>query len=112
MLFLFLKLHGSKKDYYMKKILAGLLLATALTGCSTMTIQPSEQIKRSSMPTFEKTIPFYFWGLKGEDRVNVKAVCGDKKPVQMQTQMTLENGLLTFITLGIYAPHTAKVWCE
>ena len=96
----------------MKKLLMGLFVAATLSGCSTLTIHPNEQIKRSTAPTFEKNIPFYFWGLSGEDRIDVKAICGAKKPVQMQTQMTLENGLLTAITLGIYSPHTAKVWCE
>ena len=52
------------------------------------------------------------WGLVGEERVDVKAICQDKKVAQMQSQQTFADGALGLVTLGIYAPHTVKVWCE
>jgi len=30
----------------------------------------------------------------------------------MQSQQTFADGALGLVTLGIYAPHTVKVWCE
>ncbi len=96
----------------MKRLALGLFVAAFLSGCSTMTIHPKQQAKLVSKPTYEQTIPFYFWGLHGEERIDVKKVCDGKKPVQMQTQATFENALFTALTIGIYAPHTAKVWCE
>lgn len=96
----------------MKQLLMGLFIIATLTGCSTMTVQPQQTAKRVNPPTFEETYAFFFWGLVGEERVDVKAVCGDKKPVQMQTQATFTDGLFSAVTLGIYSPHTAKVWCE
>ncbi len=96
----------------MRKILLGLVATTLISGCTTMTVHPQKQSKIVSPPTFEKNIPFFLWGLVGEDRVDVKSVCVDKEPVQMQTLQTGENALFTFITFGIYSPHTAKVWCE
>lgn len=96
----------------MKKMLLVMILAGLAAGCSTMTIHPKASYKRITEPTYQLTVPFYFWGLSGAHRLDVNAICGDKKPVQMQTQATVENMLLTLVTLGIYAPHTAKVWCE
>ena len=93
----------------MKNIL--LIAAITLSGCSTVTIQPDAKPKLSSNPTYEETKDFYFWGLSGEHTVDVKRVCGDKKVLQMQSQMTVENGLYGALTLGIYAPHSVKVWC-
>ena len=96
----------------MKKLMFGLVAATLLSGCATMTIHPNQQVKLSNEPTYEETIPFYFWGLVGEKRIDVKAVCAGKEAVQMQTQATPKDLILGAVTLGIYAPHTAKVWCK
>lgn len=96
----------------MKTILTILVLVGLLSGCSTMTIHPKPHSKLISKPTYQTTVPFYFWGLSGVKRVNVKQVCGEKEVVQMQTQATIEDSFFTLITLGIYSPHTVKVWCE
>lgn len=90
------------------KISLALLL---IAGCSTVTINPEISGKLVSPPTYEDSKSFYFWGLAGEHRVNVVQICGDKKVAQMQSQQTFVDGLLGVITLGIYSPHTVKVWC-
>lgn len=95
-----------------KKTISALAIAVVMTGCSTITIHPETTQKRASTPSFEETKKFYLGGLIGDERVNVAEVCGDKSVKQMQSQQTFEDGLLGFITLGIYAPHTVKVWCE
>ncbi len=87
------------------------LLAVGLSACSTITISPEGGGKLTVKPTYEESKPFYFWGLSGEHRVDVLKVCDDKEPLQMQSQLTFVDGILGLITLGIYAPHTAKVWC-
>jgi hypothetical protein len=51
-------------------------------------------------------------GLIGEHHVDVLAICGGKEPAQMQSQQTFVDGLLTLVTLTIYAPVTTKVWCN
>lgn len=85
--------------------------AIALAGCSTVTVNPAGTQKIASQPTYEEVKPFYMWGLVGEHTVDVTVVCGDKQVQQMQTQQTFVDGLLGGLTLGIYAPRTAKVWC-
>lgn len=83
-----------------------------ITGCSTITTRYEGTAKLSSSPTYEKSKPYFLWGLVGEHHINVKELCGDKKVSQMQSQDTFLDGFLGFITLGIYLPRTAKVWCE
>jgi hypothetical protein len=91
-----------------------LIMGIALLGlsaCSTVTIAPQGEAKLASKPSYEESKPFYFWGLSGEHHINVLEVCNNKEPLQMQSQQTFSDGLFGLITLGIYAPHTAKVWC-
>ena len=97
----------------MKMLKLGVLLAAVImSGCSTVTIHPQSMGKLSSPPTYEERKGYFLWGLAGEHRIDVQQVCGEKEPKQMQSQATFVDGLLGVITLGIYAPHTAKVWCE
>ena len=88
------------------------LLFIVLSGCSAVTIQPQKIAKLTSEPTYQDSRPFFMWGLVGEQRVDVKKVCGDQTVVQMQSQQTFTDGALGLVTLGIYAPHTIKVWCQ
>jgi len=95
----------------MGKVAVG-LTAIFLMACATVTIRPGGGEKDTRDPTYSKTETFFFWGLVGENHVNVKAVCGDKAVKQMQSQNTFVNGLLGAITLGIYAPRSVNIWCE
>ncbi|MGC2165014.1 MAG: Bor family protein [Gallionella sp.] len=89
-----------------------ILLILLLVGCSTVTIQPQQSGKLVTQPTYEESKNFFFWGLAGEFRFDVTKICSGKKVTQMQTQQTFVNGLLGLVTLGIYSPHTVKVWCS
>jgi hypothetical protein len=87
------------------------LLLLASSACTTVTLRDRGTAKLSSEPTYSSSKSFFFWGLAGTARVNVSGICGGKRPVQLQTQKTFTDGLLSFITLGIYSPRTASVWC-
>jgi hypothetical protein len=93
---------------------APLLLSLLLTsaGCANVTISPQGQPHIATAPTFEERRDFFLWGLIGEHTVDVSAVCRGTAPLQLQTQMTTTDALLTIITLGIYAPRTARIWCS
>jgi len=95
-----------------KKSALLLTLSIAMVGCSSVTIQPKKMPKIPFEPTYQESRSFYFWGLVGEQRVDVKAVCQGREVQQMQSQQTFADGLLGVLTLGIYAPHTVKVWCK
>jgi len=99
----------------MKQSIAKIALAltiVAFTGCSTVTMNKNGADKLSTNPTYEDSKAYYLGGLIGENHINTKEICQDKGIKQMQSEQTFLDGLLTVVTLGIYAPHTAKVWCE
>ena len=95
-----------------KQLSAALLAAILVTGCASVTVRPEGGAKVASEPTYQKTKNYFFWGLKGEHTIDVQEVCAGKSVDQIQSQYTFVNGLLGAITLGIYAPKTAKVWCK
>jgi hypothetical protein len=87
-------------------------MVAVVAGCSTVTINKQGDRKISSTPTYQDSKPFFLWGLVGDHTVDVSQVCTNGEATQMQTQHTFLDGLLGFVTLGIYAPRTAKVWCS
>lgn len=95
-----------------KHLSAALLAAVMLTGCASVTVRPEGGAKLSSEPTYKDSKSYFFWGLKGEHTIDVQEICAGKGVDQLQSQYTFGNGFLTAITLGIYAPKTAKVWCK
>jgi hypothetical protein len=90
-------------------IVTAFLLAAA--GCSTVTIARKGTGRLSSDPTYESSKPFFLGGLIGESHIDVNEICGKRGAQQMQTQHTFLDSFLTIITIDIYAPRTAKVWC-
>jgi hypothetical protein len=96
----------------LKQWSAALIAAFLLAGCATVTIRPEGGAKTSAKPDYQKTKPYFFWGLAKTHTIDVAEICEDKGVEQIQSQQTFMNGFLTTITLGIYSPKTAKVWCK
>ncbi len=82
------------------------------TGCSTVTLRDQGTGILLAGPTFQSSEPFFFWGLKGTAHVDVTRVCGGREARQLQAQTTFVDGLVSVLTLGIYAPRSVKIWCE
>lgn len=101
------------KNICKKAITLGMLSASLVffAGCFSVTSRPNGGFKVASAPTYEKRQDFYLWGLVGEAHINTKAVCGGE-PAQIQSQKTVVDSLLTLVTLGIYSPESAKIWCK
>ncbi len=64
----------------------------------------------------KETITHHFFvsGIGQKKTVDAKkmAVAAQKNVVKTETQQTFVNGLLGFITLGIYTPLEARVYCS
>lgn len=99
-----------KKKHITLYALASFMLM--LSACSTVTIHPKPIDKVTREANYSQTHHFFFWGLMGETHVDVKSICGDNNVTQMQSQASFVNGLISFASLGIYTPHSAKVWCQ
>ena len=88
-----------------------MLLATALalliTGCST-DVYCSKQTGSSSTKGNHHPSFLRFWNW-AEETVDAAKICGGENVVKTETQQTFVNGLLGFITLGIYTPLEACV---
>jgi len=94
----------------MKKLLISAILVT-LTGCAQQTFTMRDV--PASAPKQVTTHHFFISGLGQEKSINAAAVCGRAdKVIRTETQHTFVNGLLGFITLGIYTPREARVYCS
>lgn len=99
----------------MKKLVKALsitTLAVILTACSATTIRTDSAKRVDTTPTYQETQKYYLFGLIGENHINTTEICQGKSVKQMQSQTTFMNGLVEILTLGIYSPKTARVWCE
>lgn len=89
-----------------------LMTSLVLSSCQTITTRPGGGAELETEPSFEQRQSFWWWGLTPSARfVNVEQICNNAEPLQMQTQNRALDSFLGIITLGIYAPRTAKVWC-
>ena len=93
-----------------------MLLATALalliTGCAQQTF--TVQNKPAAVAPKETiTHHFFVSGIGQKKTVDAAKICGGaENVVKTETQQTFVNGLLGFITLGIYTPLEARVYCS
>ena len=97
----------------MKKIVLAVLIGSTLlaSGCATQT----GLIKKNSqtVPKHSESQPFLFWGIGQEKTLDVAQICGGAdKVAKVQTIQEPMDILLGVITIGIYAPRTANVYCQ
>jgi uncharacterized lipoprotein YajG len=93
----------------MKKLYV-LIAVLVMTGCASQTfnINGSE----GELPTVQKSQTFFISGLGQEKVLDAAEICGGAdKVVKVEAQHTFINGLLGFVTIGIYTPRDAKVYC-
>ena len=96
----------------MKKMLLATALALLITGCAQQTF--TVQNKPAAVAPKETITHhfFCFWNW-AEENCRCSKICGGaENVVKTETQQTFVNGLLGFITLGIYTPLEARVYCS
>lgn len=93
------------------KFLLGVFVLMQLIGCSSVTVRTDEQFKTTRPPTYEQRLNYWWWGLKGFHSVNVREVCGNRRVEQMQAVNTFGDIVRYIVTIGIYAPRSARIWC-
>lgn len=94
------------------KVKRWVVLLSFLLVVRRLTIRPEGGYKLSTNPTWSSSKPFFLGGLIGSHSVNVDKICGSRGVKQMQAQYTFVDVLLHGLTLGIYSPRTAHVWCN
>jgi hypothetical protein len=58
------------------------------------------------------TQDFYLAGIGQVKEIDLKEVCGSKKPEWVQTQFSGKDVILGLITMGIYTPRTVDIYCK
>ena len=93
----------------MKKMLLATALALLITGCAQQTF--TVQNKPAAVATKGNHHPSFlrFWNWAEENCRCSQNFAGAENVVKTETQQTFVNGLLGFITLGIYTPLEARV---
>ena len=92
---------------------AVLIVATTITlsGCAAQTFNINGSAGR--YPTDQSSQTFFIGGIGQEQSVDAARVCGGvENIIKVETQTTFMNGLLGFLTFGIYTPREAKVYCK
>ena len=95
----------------MKKMLLATALALLITGCAQQTF--TVQNKPAAVAPKETITHHLRFGIGQKKTVDAAKICGGaENVVKTETQQTFVNGLLGFITLGIYTPLEARVYCS
>ena len=105
-------MHKLKNNKNLPNMCYLLILTLLLSACSSVTMRPYGGIKEKRAADYSDSKDYYFWGLIGEHEINTSEVCGDRRVEQMQAVLTSSDWIRGVFTLFIYAPRTAKVWCE
>lgn len=101
----------SKRTLSIRFTLLSLFYITTCIGCSSVTVKPSGGLRLDSQANYIDSKPFYL-GIIGQHKVDVNEACEGSEVLQMQSLITANDFFLSLMTLFIYTPRTAKVWCS
>jgi len=93
----------------MKKLLI-VLAAVSVAGCAYQRFQMDDA--SATIPSFEGTSHFIFWGLGQTKSIDPREVCGARGVNSVQTNESFLNGLFVALTYGIYSPRTHTIYCN
>ena len=97
----------------MKKMLLATALAPAYYRMCSTDVYCSKQTGSSGTKGNHHPSFLRFWNWAEENCRCSQRICGGaENVVKTETQQTFVNGLLGFITLGIYTPLEARVYCS
>ncbi|MFY9994994.1 MAG: Bor family protein [Leclercia sp.] len=94
----------------MKKLMIAVVAAAALSGCAQQTFKLNNGI--AEKPTQETRQSFFVNGIGQAKTIDAAQVCGGAdKVVRTEVQESGTDVLFRIITLGIYTPREARVYC-
>ena len=96
----------------MKKMLLATALALLITGCAQQTFTVQKQTGSSSTKGNHHPSFLRFWNWAEENCRCSQNLWRRRKCCYSEPKQTFVNGLLGFITLGIYTPLEARVYCS
>ncbi|MEG1211495.1 MAG: Bor family protein [Leclercia sp.] len=94
----------------MKKLMMAMVVAVALSGCAQQTFKLNDGI--AEKPTQETQQSFFVNGIGQSKTIDAAKVCGGAdKVLRTEVQESGMNVFLRIVTLGIYTPREARVYC-
>jgi outer membrane PBP1 activator LpoA protein len=94
----------------MKKLMMALVAAVALSGCAQQTFKINNGI--AEKPTQEVKQSFFVHGIGQSKTIDAALVCGGAdKVIRTEVQESGMDVFLRIITIGIYTPREARVYC-
>jgi hypothetical protein len=94
----------------MKKLIISVLAVTALSGCAQQTFKLNEGI--AEQPAHVTRQAFFVNGIGQEHTIDAAKICGGaNKVVRTEVQESGMDVFLRIVTLGIYTPREARVYC-
>ena len=96
----------------MKLLLLSIFLVLNLISCVTNRVYFVEKPDLSAANSNKIRQDFFLLGIGQTKEINVKEVCGSKKPDWAQTQFSAMDTILGIITLAIYTPRTVDIYCK
>lgn len=95
----------------MKKIFLSLLLAVCLSACSHQYFEYGDRDEKTE-PTYRITNHFFVDGIGQTKKMDPVAICGRRGVKAVSSYQSFGDGFLGVITLGIYTPRTALIYCN
>lgn len=95
----------------MKKLMIAVITTMVLSGCAQQTFKMKEDI--TATPTQVSTQAFFVNGIGQSKSIDAAQICGgSEKVVRTEVQESGTDVLLRIVTLGIYTPREARVYCS
>ena len=94
----------------MKKLMMIAFVTVALSGCAQQTFRINSGV--AEKPTQETKQSFFINGIGQSKTIDAAQVCGGAdKVIRTEVQESGTDVLLRVVTLGIYTPREARVYC-
>ncbi|WP_294770827.1 Bor family protein [uncultured Rhodoferax sp.] len=96
-----------------KSALTALVATAMLVGCANQRFNVAGELSANPTPRSEDSQTFFVSGIGQQSSVNASKVCGDASKVEgVAVEQSGMDVLLGMVTLGIYTPRTARVYCK
>lgn len=84
-----------------------------LAGCANTRFNVGGEVGANSTPKYEERQNYFVSGIGQRQTVDAAKICGGADKVAATAkELTFMDGLLGLLTIGIYTPETARVYCK
>jgi len=89
------------------------LTALIAVGCANTRFNVAGNISPSAVPKYEEKQNYFVSGIFQRQTIDAAQICGGAEKVAATAkEHTFVDGLLGVLTIGIYTPETARVYCK